>query len=80
MAISKSKRKNTYIRDNYKCCRCGTTENLTTDHIVPKSIGGKDYLINLQTMCKECNELKGMDIKVYNNRQKTIKYIERFKA
>lgn len=31
----------------------------TKDHILPKSKGGKDTLSNLQTMCFECNTLKG---------------------
>ena len=31
----------------------------TKDHIIPKSLGGKDHLDNLQTMCSTCNWLKG---------------------
>lgn len=31
---------------------------LTIDHIVPKSKGGANNIINYQTMCKYCNELK----------------------
>lgn len=31
----------------------------TKDHIIPKSLGGKDYVSNYQTMCKPCNEAKG---------------------
>lgn len=31
----------------------------TKDHIVPKSKGGKDSLSNYQTMCYDCNRLKG---------------------
>lgn len=32
---------------------------MTQDHIVPKSRGGKDRIENLQTMCYNCNNLKG---------------------
>jgi hypothetical protein len=32
---------------------------MTKDHIVPKSLGGKDYVSNYQTMCSICNNLKG---------------------
>lgn len=32
---------------------------MTKDHIVPKSLGGKDRLDNYQTMCVECNLMKG---------------------
>lgn len=49
-----------------KCCRCGSTKNLTKDHIIPTSFYGKLALPdmfndpeNLQTMCKDCNQLKG---------------------
>jgi hypothetical protein len=32
---------------------------LTQDHIIAKSNGGKDKLLNLQTMCSPCNNAKG---------------------
>jgi 5-methylcytosine-specific restriction endonuclease McrA len=31
----------------------------TKDHIIPKSKGGKDVQENYQTMCRDCNNLKG---------------------
>ena len=31
----------------------------TRDHILPRSLGGKDTLENQQIMCKPCNLLKG---------------------
>jgi len=31
---------------------------ITIDHIVPKSKGGVNTIINFQTMCKLCNEMK----------------------
>lgn len=31
---------------------------ITIDHIVPKSKGGLNKIINFQTMCKLCNEMK----------------------
>jgi hypothetical protein len=31
----------------------------TMDHFIPQSKGGTNDLTNLQTMCAECNELKG---------------------
>ncbi len=34
-------------------------QNLTVDHITPKSKGGTDHLENLQLLCGHCNSLKG---------------------
>jgi len=37
----------------------GTWILMTKDHIVPVSKGGANHISNYQTMCCECNELKG---------------------
>jgi hypothetical protein len=42
------------------CVACGSLEDLTVDHIVPRRDGGKDELGNLQIMCRECNSRKGV--------------------
>ena len=44
-----------------RCACCGETVwwNLTIDHIVPKSRGGKDVRSNLQVLCWGCNKSKG---------------------
>ncbi len=34
-------------------------QNLTVDHIIPKSKGGTDHLENLQLLCGYCNSVKG---------------------
>ena len=34
-------------------------QNLTVDHIIPKSKGGTDHLENLQLLCGHCNSVKG---------------------
>ena len=41
------------------CLRCGTTEDLTIDHIVPRSQGGSNQSDNLQVLCEPCNAAKG---------------------
>ena len=34
-------------------------KDLTMDHVLPKSRGGKNIWTNLVTCCKECNQKKG---------------------
>lgn len=41
------------------CIYCGAAENLTTDHIVPRSKGGEDVPDNVVRVCKSCNSSKG---------------------
>jgi 5-methylcytosine-specific restriction endonuclease McrA len=41
------------------CVRCGSTDQLAWDHIVPASWGGSDGIENLQRMCRQCNQDKG---------------------
>ena len=52
-------RHNIFKRDNHRCQYCGTTKNLTLDHLIPKSKGGKSSWTNLVTACQECNTKKG---------------------
>jgi 5-methylcytosine-specific restriction endonuclease McrA len=52
-------RKNILKRDGMKCQYCGSTRDLTIDHIVPKSRGGADSWENLVTACNSCNNKKG---------------------
>jgi len=47
------------------CWRCGEVDNLTLDHIVPRSWGGNSSIHNLQLLCFECNEEKGSTIADY---------------
>ena len=49
-----------FKRDGYRCRRCGSYEQLSIDHIVPRSKGGTDDLRNLQTLCHSCNARKGV--------------------
>jgi 5-methylcytosine-specific restriction endonuclease McrA len=41
------------------CLACGSTENITADHIVPLTRGGAHSLYNLQPLCNVCNSRKG---------------------
>jgi 5-methylcytosine-specific restriction protein A len=40
------------------CQECGTTENLTADHVTPIANGG-DPLGDLQVLCRSCNSTRG---------------------
>lgn len=52
-------RHNIFKRDQLRCVYCGSTEALTIDHVVPKSMGGRDSWDNLVTACQRCNSKKG---------------------
>ena len=41
------------------CRYCGATENITVDHVVPLSRGGKHEQANLAPACSSCNSSKG---------------------
>lgn len=40
---------------NRRCLACGSTENITVDHVVPLAVGGTNYIDNLQPLCRSCN-------------------------
>ena len=46
-------------REGYTCAYCGSTENLTIDHIVALADGGSHSLDNLTVACMSCNSSKG---------------------
>jgi 5-methylcytosine-specific restriction endonuclease McrA len=50
------------LRDAYTCQYCGATPGraeLTVDHVIPRSRGGRHHWLNLVTACKRCNQIKG---------------------
>lgn len=52
-------RRNILKRDRMKCQYCETTQDLTIDHILPRSRGGEDTWTNLVAACTKCNQKKG---------------------
>ena len=42
-------------RDGAKCRKCGTEQNLTIEHKIPRCIGGKWSYENLEILCLKCN-------------------------
>lgn len=53
-----------FRRDGHACLHCGSTIDLTIDHIHPVSLGGGDHPSNLQTLCRSCNCRKGAKVLV----------------
>ena len=51
-----------YMRDAFTCTYCDKhvvdAEELTVDHVVPKSQGGSNHMRNLATACEPCNKEK----------------------
>lgn len=57
----KFSRVNIYARDEYRCQYCGEkrpTDELTYDHVLPRSRGGKTTWTNIVTCCHDCNARK----------------------
>jgi len=52
-------RQNIFKRDGNKCVYCSSKDNLTLDHVLPRSRGGGSTWNNLVTACKTCNSKKG---------------------
>lgn len=53
------------LRDGFICQYCGATpgrHELTVDHVVPRSRGGRHDWLNLVTACKHCNQVKGSSL------------------
>ncbi|MDE2464545.1 MAG: HNH endonuclease [Alphaproteobacteria bacterium] len=50
---------NVFLRDRFQCQYCGDREDLTFDHVVPRSLGGRTTWENVVTACAPCNLKKG---------------------
>lgn len=54
-------RRNVYRRDGYCCVYCGRrprSDELTIDHVIPRSRGGESSWDNCVTACLQCNARK----------------------
>lgn len=60
--VSEDVRQAVFKRDGGRCKACDSTDDLSLDHIIPRSKGGSHDESNLQTLCRRCNAAK-------NNRQ-----------
>ena len=50
---------NVFLRDRFLCQYCASSEELTFDHLLPRSKGGKTNWDNVVTACSSCNVKKG---------------------
>ena len=53
---------NVFLRDRFSCQFCGDafpTHDLTFDHVIPRSRGGRTTWENVVTACSPCNLTKG---------------------
>ncbi len=71
----KYSRSNVYLRDDFTCQlqitgRCRDAKGkvklseLTLDHVIPRSAGGKTNWLNVCSSCKTCNGEKGNDASI----------------
>ena len=54
-------RKNILTRDDHQCQYCGNhfrESDLTIDHVIPRSKGGKNEWDNVAAACRTCNQRK----------------------
>jgi 5-methylcytosine-specific restriction endonuclease McrA len=66
---------NLFLRDNFSCQYCGdffNSKDLTFDHVIPKSKGGKTRWENVVAACSRCN-LKKSNLLLSQVNMKIIK-------
>ena len=50
---------NVFLRDRFMCQYCGAKDDLTFDHVVPRSRGGQTTWDNVVAACAPCNLAQG---------------------
>ncbi len=50
---------NVFLRDGFACQYCGKHDDLTFDHVIPRSRGGRTTWENIVAACAPCNLMKG---------------------
>jgi len=55
MPIKKPVKKEVLKRDNYRCRKCGSKEDLTLHHTIPQRLDGPDTRNFLVCLCRKCH-------------------------
>jgi 5-methylcytosine-specific restriction endonuclease McrA len=50
---------NLFLRDRFRCVYCGSSKELTFDHVIPRAQGGRTSWENVAAACAPCNLKKG---------------------
>lgn len=50
---------NVFLRDRFTCQYCGSRDDLTFDHVIPRCRGGQTTWENVVAACSACNLSKG---------------------
>ena len=50
---------NVFLRDKFECQYCGSRDDLTFDHVIPRAHGGQTTWLNVVAACSPCNLKKG---------------------
>jgi 5-methylcytosine-specific restriction endonuclease McrA len=69
-------RRSILLRDKFRCQYCGQefpSQELTYDHVIPRSLGGKTVWTNIVTACLRCNAEKANSLPHYSGRKRVAK-------
>lgn len=69
-------RRSILVRDKFRCQYCGQefpSQELTYDHVIPRSLGGKTTWTNIVTACLRCNAAKANSLPHYSGRKGVVR-------
>lgn len=65
-------RRSIFLRDRFRCQYCGhqfAAEDLTFDHVIPRSLGGTTVWSNILSCCVPCNAAKRNSMPGYSGKK-----------